>query len=133
MTKYQPISPARINPWRPWTLKRPFLLIFILLCVLVVICIELIIKGCAISGCRVFGTHSMTDLSPWTNAVYNLMPTAVSLALGMVWVFPHHNILRLEPYFQMSVAGGAMAIDSLLLEYPYDIAFFVPWFAWKRR
>lgn len=94
---------------------------------------ELIIKGCAISGCRVFGTYSITDLSPWTNAVYNLMPTAVSLALGMVWVFPHHNILRLEPYFQMSVAGGAMAIDSLLLEYPYDIAFFVPLFAWKRR
>lgn len=55
-------------------------------------------------GCRggyyVFGARSVGERSWGTNFAYNLLPTILSLALSLLWALPHHNVMRLEPYFQ---------------------------------
>lgn len=121
------------NTWRPWTLRAPFLIAFITLCALLCLAIELATRGCSLHGCHIFGEHSDTRIPTVTNIAYNQLPTILSLCLGLLWALPHHDVMRLEPYFQMSVPGGAAAADSLFLDYPYTFALFIPFkAAWRR-
>lgn len=124
-------DPSACN-WRPWPLRLPFLIFFGCLCVLPIVAIEFIVRGCS-KGCYVFGKSTAETPSQWTNFAYNQFPTVVSLALSLVWALPHHNILRLEPYFRMSAKGGATASDSIFLKYPYTFPLFVPYYAAKNR
>lgn len=119
--------------WHPWPIRKPFLGIFIVLCILLLVAIELVVQGCSRSGCHVFGASSSSNISNATNWAYNLLPTALTLGLSLFWAVPHHDIMRLEPYFQMSVPGGATAENSILLEYSYTLPFLLPIVAGRRR
>lgn len=50
-----------------------------------------------------------------------------------MWAVPHHDLMRLEPYFQMSTPMGATAEDSILLEYSYTLPLLIPFIAARRR
>lgn len=99
-----------------------------LLCIVV----EMIIRGFAAQGCQHFGGYFAKDLSTPTSFIYNQLPIVFSLMLSLLWALPHHDIMRLEPYFQMSKPGGAKAEDSLFLGYSYDYVALVPFLAAKR-
>lgn len=135
--KYQPLpdSSSADHPppqtWRPWSLRRRFLVSFGVLSALLCIAIEFIVVGCD-GGCHVFGALSSANHSRLTQFTYNQLPTIIGLALSLIWALPHHNILRLEPYFQMSAPGGATAAQSIFLKYPYIFALFVPYAALRR-
>lgn len=138
MATYQPV-PGTLSldntpssTWRPWPLRQWFLISFPVLCALLCITIEVIIQGCH-GGCHVFGQYSATDHSWMTSFSYSQMPTILSLALNLLWALPHHNVMRLEPYFRMSTPGGATAEDSIFLQYPYIFPVYVPYKAMKRR
>lgn len=126
-------NPSIPTTWRPWPLRWPFLLVFIILSVLLCVAIELIIHACSETGCPIYGRQLATALSSETYIIYNLLPTVVSLCLGLLWAVPHHDVIRLEPYFQMSADGGATAADSILLDYLYAIPPFLPFVAGKRK
>lgn len=119
--------------WHPWPLRKPFLLLFIMLCLLLIIAIELVVQGCSRSGCHIFGAASRSIISTSTNWAYNLLPTALTLGLSFLWAVPHHDLMRLEPFFQMSTPTGATADDSILLEYSYTLPFLIPFVAARRR
>lgn len=119
--------------WRPWTIRTPFLVAFTTLCVLLCISIELTVRGCSKTGCHVFGTYSDRGLPRGTDFAYNQLPTVLGLVLSLLWALPHHDLMRLEPYFRMSVQGGEAALYSLFLEYPYTFPVFIPFKAAKRR
>lgn len=133
--KYDPVDSTagipRSRTWRPWPLRWPFLVGFIVLCLVLCIGIELVLRGCATDGCHVFGKTS-NQLSNVTYFTYNQLPTVLSLILNLLWAIPHHDVMRLEPYFRMSAPGGESAEDSLFLDYPYTFALFVPFVAGKR-
>lgn len=136
-TKYKSVRASEstdrsVGTWRPWSLRRRFLICFASLCILLIVLIELLVIGCS-RGCHVFGEAFATELSGSTNFAYTQFPAAVTLAMSLLWTLPHHNILRLEPYFQMSVEGGATAADSIFLKYPYIFALFVPYYSAKSR
>lgn len=95
-------------------------------------CIEYIISACN-GGCHVFGKPSLKSLPGGTNIVYNQLPTVAGLALSLLWALPHHDVIRLEPYFQMSGRNGATAANSILLHYPYLFAPLVPFYAGSQR
>lgn len=106
--------PARYA-WRPWPLRTPFLAGFSTLCIIICASIEIIMLGCAKTGCPVFGALSTTQVSPESNFVYNLLPTILSVCFCFIWAIIHRDVMRLEAYFQMSQPGGAVAENSLLL------------------
>lgn len=129
------LSPAdhhQTSTWRPWSLRPLSLFAFPVLFLLLCIALELIVLGCD-GGCDVFGALSAAEHSRRTTFAYNLLPTIGTVALSLLWALPHHNVMRLEPYFQMSTPGGAKAVDSIFLKYPYIFAMFVPYQAWKHR
>lgn len=140
MVKYQcvPMDPhsaasPRPSTWQPWPIQTPYLVCFTTLCIGFFVIIEFVIRDCSESGCRVYGAPSPTDLSFQSYIIYNIIPTTVSVCFTLLWAISHHDFLRLEPYFQMSVSEGALAQDSILLDYPYRFPLLIPILALKRR
>lgn len=135
-TIYKPLGSSPAAPsahtWRPWSLHPRFFLCFAFLCALLIVALEFIVRGCE-NGCPVFGLLSGTKFSRRTQFAYHQFPTVVSLALSLLWAVPNHNILRLEPYFRMSVDGGTTAVDSIFLNYPYIFPLLVPYRAARLR
>lgn len=115
--------------WRPWPLRWPFYAAFLLACILLISVIELFIRNCPATGCGILSIDSSSLL---TSSIFNQLPTLVSLSLSLLWALPNHDVMRMEPYFQMSAPGGARAEDSLFLMYPYKFPLLVPWFAARR-
>lgn len=129
----QLLSVGNPGTWRPWPLRMPFLFVFIFLCLALCLAVELILQACSPTGCHVFGALSTNAVSSESNFVYNFLPTILSVCFTLLWAVVHHDVLRMEPYFQMSAVGGALAEDSILLGYPYMFPLLVPVLAWKRR
>lgn len=126
------IKPLSKRAWRPWVLRRPFLIFFAILCLSLSTAIELVVRSCT-GGCTVFGGYPSSKHSRGTHFTYTQLPTVLSIVLCLLWALPNHNIMRLEPYFRMSAPGGTTASDSIFLTYPYIFAPFVPFTAWKRK
>ena len=63
---------------------------------------------------------------------YAYLPTIIGVLLALIWALVNNDIMRLEPYFQMSKPGGVDANQSLLLGYNYQTRFLVPFYAAKR-
>ncbi|KAI5846634.1 hypothetical protein DFP73DRAFT_395169 [Morchella snyderi] len=131
---------AAVAQWRPWPLRLPYLLTFVLVCTFFTVALELILRSCHPDGCPAFGNKpdpssgdGSLHLSPTTNFAYNYLPTIVSLFFGFLVAVLHHDSMRMEPWFQMSREEGAPAKESLLLGYPYTFPLFVPFEAVKRR
>ena len=57
----------------------------------------------------------------------------VTVLYGIGWAAVDLDVKRLEPYFQLSMPGGASASDSMLLHYPFDFLPLVPLTAAKRK
>lgn len=127
--KYSPVRSRPPHAWRPWPLRPLFFACFTILCLLLCILIELVVRGCSDDGCHVFGGLSSVNLSRRTNFAYNQLPLVITVSLGFLWAVAHHDVIRLEPYFRMSVPGGTTAADSIFLEYSYDFGPFIPYYS----
>lgn len=125
-----PDTPLSPGFWRPWALSTRFLMGFTVLCVTTYFGIDLLLYKCSITSCPPFGKQYIYYM-PYM--IYEILPTAIGLCLGFLWAKTHHDILRLESYFQMSEPGGALAEDSILLDYPYKFPLLLPYLAWNRR
>jgi hypothetical protein len=114
------VEPLAVN-WRPFTLRTPFLSAFIVLCVILLLLVEPTIRSCLPpQGCPIVGEPSPSTVISNTAAfVYNYLPTAIAIVLGLIWAVVHHDYMRMEPWFQLSKAEGAAAEPSLCLMYPY--------------
>lgn len=56
-----------------------------------------------------------------------------AVGMGLAWEVVDISVRRMEPYYQMSRPNGALARDSLLLDYMTAFQYFVPFYSAKRR
>ncbi|KAF8466855.1 hypothetical protein BDZ91DRAFT_793795 [Kalaharituber pfeilii] len=119
--------------WRPWPIKTPYLLLFTCLCIFIAIILQVIKYACNETGCSTFGSYDVTEVPNGVQFVYNFLPVVLSVAFELLWTLSHHEIIRLEPYFQLSADGGATEQDSLTLAYSYMFPLLLPVKAFKRR
>lgn len=117
---FSPPSPPR-GDWIPWSLQLPFQLIYVFFCLIFIAVVEVLLRWSKQNGGFDFGS--------WIEVV----PTVVSVMFALVWSIPDHHVKRLEPYYQLSKPDGAKARNSILLEYTYNFALFVPFYAIRRR
>ena len=61
------------------------------------------------------------------------LPTVLAILFGLCWSWVDLDVKRLEPFFQMSKPGGARAVDSVLLHYPFEYLAVVPIQALRKR
>lgn len=72
------------------------------------------------------------DVSSSQSFLYNYLPIIISLLLLMVWTIADFDVLRLEPYFQLSQPGGAPA-NVLFINYNFGQTILTPINAARRR
>jgi hypothetical protein len=65
--------------------------------------------------------------------LYQYFPTIVAVIFSIFWSWIDLEVKRLEPYYRLSRAEGALGKDSLLLCYPFSFLPFVPIRALKER
>jgi len=73
------------------------------------------------------------DISTVASFSYLYLPTVIAVFYSMIWSWVDLDTKRLEPWFQLSRRGGAVAENSLLLQYPFDFLAFVPVRAARRK
>lgn len=64
---------------------------------------------------------------------YVALPTIFAVLYSSVWTWIDLDICRMQPWFELSRDGGALAETSLLLDYPFEFLAMVPLTAWRHR
>lgn len=110
--------------WRPWSLKPLTLILFALICCAYIGAFEYALQTAGRHGGGIFGVPD------W---VFQVIPTIATVLLGMLWSVVQNDVVRLEPYYQLSKAGGATGQESLLVDYQRVFQPRIPFMAIRRR
>jgi len=113
------------KPWRPFTLRGPTIMAFLLGTLALIALIEYI-NNISIKEKALFFAESAEDFPMSVVFCYRYLPQMVVVALGVCWAAIDLDVKRLEPYFQLSKPEGATAGNSIFLHYPFDFIAFVP-------
>ncbi|CAD0098131.1 unnamed protein product, partial [Aureobasidium mustum] len=76
---------------------------------------------------------SINDLPLSRTFGYLYAPTIIAVVYGLLWSWIDLDIKRMEPYYQLCNTRGALAEDSLLLQYPFDFVALIPFQAARRK
>ncbi|GAB7330642.1 hypothetical protein MBLNU13_g02212t1 [Cladosporium sp. NU13] len=122
----------KCRPWKPVTLRRPFLFSVILVTLGLLALVQVLVIYDQRHDGILFATK-ISELGMGYIFLYRYFPTIISVSYGLVWHWIDVDTRRVEPYRQLSKPGGASGRDSLLLRYPTDLLAFVPLKALRRK
>lgn len=116
--------------WKPFSMRWPYLLSLILLSVALGVMQEVL-----------FQMHKKDPLVKFTSPdqveqglyfVIKFAPTLLAVIYGVLWQFIDFEVRRLEAFYQLSKEGGAVASESLNIDYVTSINVYRPFKAlWK--
>ncbi|KAJ2978930.1 hypothetical protein NUW58_g7338 [Xylaria curta] len=118
--------------WRPFSMRWPYLLFMILLSVLLGIGQELVHQMSRRPG-GLFHFTSAKDLDPGLYFVFKFVPAIITVTYGVLWQNTDFEVRRLEAFYQMSKNGGALAAESINVDYITLFNFTRPLLALHRR
>ncbi|KAI0974078.1 hypothetical protein F4678DRAFT_397990 [Xylaria arbuscula] len=102
--------------WKPFAMRWPYLLFMILLSVVLAIVQELIYQMSRRPDGLLHFT-SAKDLNPGLYFVFKFVPTIITVTYGVLWQNVDFEVKRLEAFYQMSKDGGALAAESINVDY----------------
>ncbi|CEJ82531.1 hypothetical protein VHEMI02590 [[Torrubiella] hemipterigena] len=117
--------------WKPWSIRWPYMTLLIFLSIGLAIMQEWLFQKYKKTGILQF--TSPKDISPGLLFFIKFMPTLLGIVYGVLWQFADIEIRRLEPYFQLSKPGGALAAESISIDYVTLFNIFRPFYAIKNR
>ncbi|CAI7571205.1 unnamed protein product [Penicillium glandicola] len=117
--------------WRPVALRPPYLISLICLMLTMLVGLEGLRQYSERKGGIVFFSYT-EDVNSVQSFAYNYLPIIVSLVLVLVWTVTDFDVLRLEPYFQLSRPEGAPA-TVLFINYNFGQTVLTPINAARRR
>lgn len=118
--------------WKPFTMRWPYLLFLIILSVVLAIVQELVYQMSRRPGGLLHFTTAK-DLDPGLYFVFKFVPTIITVTYGVLWQNTDFEVRRLEAFYQMSKDGGALAAESINVDYITLFNFTRPFFALHRR
>ncbi|KAI1167778.1 hypothetical protein F5B18DRAFT_601306 [Nemania serpens] len=118
--------------WKPFSMRWPYLLFMIVLSVLLGIVQELVYQMSRRPG-GLFHFTSAKDLNPGLYFVFKFVPTIITVTYGVLWQNTDSEVKRLEAFYQMSKNGGALAAQSINVDYITLFNFTRPLLALHRR
>ncbi|XDG04527.1 hypothetical protein ABKA04_004142 [Annulohypoxylon sp. FPYF3050] len=74
-----------------------------------------------------------TDLGAGYYFIFKFVPTIITVTYGVFWQNTDFEVRRLEAFYQLSKEGGALASESINVDYITLLNFTRPFLAWKRR
>ncbi|RDW82131.1 hypothetical protein BP6252_03243 [Coleophoma cylindrospora] len=101
--------------WRPFSMRWPYLAALIMLSVVLAGAQEYVYQKSMIKPLYEFNRPS--DLNTWDYFCFKYLPTLIAVAFGVLWQITDFEVKRLEAYYQLSKSGGALAAESINVDY----------------
>ncbi|CAJ2503288.1 Uu.00g106820.m01.CDS01 [Anthostomella pinea] len=117
--------------WKPFWLRWPYLLFMIVLSIALAICQEVLYQQATRKPLISF--TKAEDIDPGFYFVFKYVPTIITVTYGVLWQCTDFEVSRLEAYYQMSKEGGALAAESINVDYITMFNFARPLFALQRK
>lgn len=125
---YFPDDPEQ-PAWRPFSMRWPYITLLITTAVLLAALQEFL---CQLSlqreknGDGLIQFFKAQDIPTAVYFAWKYMPTIILVTYGVMWQVTDYEIKRLEPYYQLSRKGGAIAAHSLDLDYLTFMSYLIP-------
>lgn len=126
-----PATDRQQRGWRPLALRPPYLASLACLMMTMLLILESLRQISSRQGGLVFFDDT-DDVSALQSFAYNYIPIIIALILLIFWTVADFDVLRLEPYFQLSMPGGAPA-TVLFINYNFGQTILTPINAARRR
>ncbi|KAJ9156706.1 DUF3433 domain protein [Pleurostoma richardsiae] len=102
--------------WKPFSMRWPYL------CMLIVLSAGLgagqeCLYRASVRHDGLVKFHSPSDISPPVYFAFKFVPTMVAVLFGVLWQITDFEVKRLEAYYQLSKEGGALAAESINVDY----------------
>jgi hypothetical protein len=116
--------------WKPFSMRWPYLLSLIIVSV-----------GLAAMQEVLFQLHKNKPLVKFTSPdqvqqgilfLIKFGPTLLAVVYGVLWQFTDFEVRRLEAFHQLSKEGGAVAAESINIDYTTSVNFFRPFRALRK-
>ena len=114
--------------WKPYSMRWPYLIGLIVISLVLAAAQEYLYRRGAL-----YKFHIAADLRTWDYFSFKYLPTLVAVSFGIVWQITDFEVKRLEAYYQLSKDGGALAAESINVDYVTFFNFLRPVKAIKYR
>ncbi|TQV93944.1 hypothetical protein V2A60_003902 [Cordyceps javanica] len=115
--------------WKPWSMRWPHLTMLILISIGLAVMQEVLFRRFHNSPILTF--HSPKEVKPLIYFAVKFLPTLAAVVYGVLWQFTDFEVRRLEAFYQLSKDGGALASESINVDYVTSFNLFRPFRALK--
>jgi hypothetical protein len=98
--------------WKPFSMRWPYLTFLIVISVVLAAAQEYLLHKKTL-----YKFNSAEHLSTWSYFTFKYLPTLIAVSFGVLWQVTDFEVKRLEPYYQLSKPGGALAAESINVDY----------------
>ncbi|KAH6712826.1 hypothetical protein BKA61DRAFT_62214 [Leptodontidium sp. MPI-SDFR-AT-0119] len=98
--------------WKPFSMRWPYITALIVVSIVLAGAQEYLLRKGAI-----YHFTSPSELSTWSYFTFKYLPTLVAVSFGVLWQVTDFEVKRLEAYYQLSRQGGALAAESINVDY----------------
>ncbi|KAH8670870.1 hypothetical protein BX600DRAFT_509605 [Xylariales sp. PMI_506] len=117
--------------WKPFSMRWPYLLGLIILSLGLAVGQEFLYRQSAKTPLMSF--KNPAQINPFDYFVLKFLPTIVTVTYGVLWSMTDVEVKRLEAFYQMSKEGGALAAESINVDYITLFQFTRPFRAFQRK
>ncbi|POR39039.1 hypothetical protein TPAR_00760 [Tolypocladium paradoxum] len=110
--------------WKPFSMRWPYLTMLVLLSMALAAMQEILYRRYSQDPILMF--TSPEDVDPGFYFVVKFAPTLAAVVYGVLWQFVDFEVRRLEAYYQLSKEGGALAAESINVDYVTSFNFLRP-------
>lgn len=107
--------------WKPFSMRWPYLLGLSVISVILAAAQEYILRKSEKKP--LFAFTSAASLTTWDYFSFKYLPILIAVSFGVLWQITDFEVKRLEAYYQLSKKGGALAAESINVDYSKHIPF----------
>lgn len=125
-----PMKPQRTEvfypqpDWKPFSMRPPYLLTLILLSLGLGGTQEVVYQMSAREPLLKF--HTPSEIPPIEYFAFKFLPTLITVSFGVLWQITDFEVKRLEAFYQLSKERGALAAESINVDYITYFSFLRP-------
>lgn len=107
--------------WKPFSMRWPYLLTLSVVSAILAAAQEYLLQKSEKKPLYTF--TSAGDLKTWDYFSFKYLPTLIAVSFGVLWQVTDFEVKRLEAYYQLSKMGGALAAESINVDYSEFVRF----------
>ncbi|KAL2127445.1 hypothetical protein VTI74DRAFT_10706 [Chaetomium olivicolor] len=117
--------------WKPFSMRWPYLLSLIILSLGLGASVEVLYRSSVQNPLVTF--RSPSEIPTAEYFAIKFLPMIVAVSYGVLWQITNFDVMRLEPFYQLSKEAGALAAESINVDYLTQFNLFRPIRALQHR